>query len=239
MADMRYFSMNGEVPFGGMPPVYIMAASQQGLPPGTPAPGPPQLIPIFPRPDLGIIPGWQPWQEPPGVIPPPYSAPPPPPPPARPVASASSSAAPPLPPGGNIPGTKQPLVTASGQGYIFPKNHTTLHIIESNFPPWDKPGGTFFWRSVLAPPTLTLKELIEQVAPETGPKGEKATSRGITECLESGDGVWLKASEFWIGEKGDNDAMKKKVGQALAKVGWDEGRGTTSRPVWLAVAVVY
>ncbi|WEW60481.1 hypothetical protein PRK78_005968 [Emydomyces testavorans] len=232
MGDMRYMTVNGEVPFGGMPPYFIAAMGQQhGLPPpfmAAPPGAPLQFFPVFPRPDLGAIPGWQPWQEPPGVIPPP---PPP--------AADPPKAAPPCPPGANIPTTDNPLVLPSGQGYIFPQAHTTLHVLESNFPPWERPGHPFHWRAFRVPTTLTLKELIEQLCPDKGPKGEKVTSRGITECLELGDGAWLKASEFWIGDKGDNDAMKEKVKQSLAKVGWDEGRGTKARPVWLAVAVVY
>ncbi|EAS36569.3 uncharacterized protein CIMG_01923 [Coccidioides immitis RS] len=240
MADMRYMTVNLEVPFGGMPPCFVAATGQQhGVPPVAQA----QFIPVLPRPDIGAVPGWQPWQEPPGVIPPPYNAAPP---AAAPPAAAAASpppptpTSPPLPSGAHIPTTTdKPVVLPSGQGYIFPQTHTTLHIIESNFPPWENPGRPFHWRSFLAPITLTLKELIEQICPDKGPKGEKVTSRGITECLELGDGAWLKGTEFWVGEKGKGDAMKGKVGQTLSEIGWDESRGTESRPVWLAVSVAY
>jgi hypothetical protein len=85
-----------------------------------------------------------------------------------------------------------------------------------------------------------LKELVELVCHPEGTDGQIAVSRGIVECLEIGDGTWLKGSEFWIGHgKGNEDAMKNKVEQTLAKVGWDDKRGTQSRPVWIACCLMF
>ena len=100
--------------------------------------------------------------------------------------------------------------------------------------------GSFRWRPFHVSVSLTLKELIELVCHPEGPDGKKAAGRGIVECLEVGDGTWLKGSEFWIGnDKGEEDAMKTKVGQTLAKVGWDDKRGAQSRPVWIACCLVF
>ncbi|KAI1917445.1 hypothetical protein LOZ39_000437 [Ophidiomyces ophidiicola] len=247
MAELRYITVDGSVPFDGMPPDFLARSGQQhGIPQRyilVPA-QPPQVTPVLPQPDLGAIPGWQPWQAPPGIVPPPYHAASPLPPPSEapdptPAPTPAPSTGPPLPPGAYIPTTTDtPLVLPSGQGYIFPSSHTTIHVFESNFPPWDHPGRSINFRSFCTSPTLTIKELIEQLCPQKGPDGKKVKSRGITECLESGDGVWLKGSEFWVGEKGNSDSMKAKVDRALAKIGWDASRGTTARPIWLAVSIV-
>ncbi|KAF3490958.1 uncharacterized protein GIQ15_00475 [Arthroderma uncinatum] len=143
-----------------------------------------------------------------------------------------------LPAGAFPPSSNRPLVLPNGQGYIFPQKHTTIHIIEAFAAPWNNPGGTFQWRSYRVPPTMTVSELIDQLCPTHGPDGRKATAQGITECLEVGDGSWLKGSEFWVGgARGGDENMKRRVSQTLAAVGWTDQRGTAAPPVWITISI--
>ncbi|GBF60397.1 hypothetical protein TMEN_2829 [Trichophyton mentagrophytes] len=177
----------------------------------------------------------------------PASSPPRAPNPSPTAAQAPSPASPPaaapaqgrrLPSGAYLPDSERAMVLPTGQGYIFPKKHTTLHIIEAFTAPWDNPGGTFQWRSYRVPSSMSISELIDQLCPTKTPDGRNATSRGIVECLEIGDGTWLKGSEFWIGgRRGGDDNMKRRVSQSLTAVGWTEQRGTVAQPVWITINI--
>ncbi|KAK2873426.1 hypothetical protein FQN49_002384 [Arthroderma sp. PD_2] len=143
-----------------------------------------------------------------------------------------------LPAGAYPPSSDHALVLPNGQGYIFPQKHTTIHIIEAYTPPWDNPGGSFQWRSYRVPSTMIVSELIDQLCPTKGPDGRKATARGITECLEVGDGSWLKGSDFWIGgTRGSDENMKRRVSQTLAAIGWTDQRGGAAQPVWITINI--
>ncbi|KAM5445930.1 hypothetical protein MaudCBS49596_006999 [Microsporum audouinii] len=158
-------------------------------------------------------------------------------PPSRPPPAAQSQASR-LPTGAYPPNSDRALVLPNGQGYIFPQKHTTIHIIEAYTAPWDNPGGTFQWRSYRVPSTMTVSELIEQLCPTKAPDGREATARGITECLEVGDGSWLKGSDFWVGgHRGSDDNMKRRVKQTLATVGWTDQRGAVAQPVWITINI--
>ena len=89
------------------------------------------------------------------------------------------------------------------------------------------------------PTSLKIKDLIPLICPHTGPEGKPLKSRGIVEVLENGNGIWLKSTEYWIGEKAKGDGtMQRRVEQTLGEVGWHERRGTDgSRPVWLCLIV--
>ncbi|KAJ9291631.1 hypothetical protein DTO021C3_988 [Paecilomyces variotii] len=259
----RYITLDGQPPLGGLPP-NVAAAMQhrarESPPPYTAAPAPsatqppPQhghpvainIIPeatvcYVPRPIIGANPSWQPWT--PLVI---TRTPPNAPScschdtnPAKQPPAASNN--PPFPPGSNMPGTtdSHPVTLSSGAGYIFPTNHTTIHLIEPNFLPCAHPPRQFKWRVYKVPTTLSLSELIEKVCVVDCPEGKTAV-KGIVECIELGDGCWLRGPEFWMGKgKGEEDAMKGKVKKTLASIGWDEKRGSVAKPVWLAVVVEY
>lgn len=256
-APRRYITLDGQPPLGGLPP-NVAAAMQhrarESPPPYTPASAPPAVqasphpvVINVPRPIVGAIPGWQPWTGlTTGLMPaniitstanntpicccqksePPKQPP--------------SSNNPSIPPGGYIPGTTDsPLTLSSGAGYIFPTNHTTIHLIEPNFLPFAHPPRSFKWRVYKVPTTMTLSQLIEQVCVVNCPQG-KTPVKGILECIELGGGHWARGSEFWIGKgKGEEGAMKEKVKKTLESIGWDEKRGSVAKPVWLAVVVEY
>lgn len=115
----------------------------------------------------------------------------------------------------------------------------TVHLIESTVAPWDKPGMQFSWRPFTATTTVKIKDLVEAVCPKLAPEGKKVTSKGITTCLENGEGVWLKDQEFWTGDMSKDDAaMKRRVEQTISEVGWSGDRGG-GRPVWLVCMMTH
>ena len=245
MSHTRYVTSDGLPPFGGRPPGY------NGPPPPPPysASGhdnanrpamPESIVYVVPRPDIGGIPGWRPWDN--GPEPPTNMAPPA----STNTVVPSSATHPPAPPGGNLPGTaNNPLVLGGGLGYIFPPTHTTIHVIEPGYLPSDNPRGSFRWRAFKVPTAISISDLIEQVCQlsEAQIKDKKSdddiVSKRIVECFETGGGAWLNGSEFWTGDgKGEGLAMKRKVAQSLGEIGWDQRRGASSTPVWLASSVV-
>ncbi|KAL2014089.1 hypothetical protein VTN00DRAFT_1614 [Thermoascus crustaceus] len=184
-------------------------------------------------------------------------------PPALPALSSTSvhstSSQPPLPPGAYAPGstsdtdTDTALVLPSGLGYIFPKSHTIIHIIKHDFLPFTfnnnqtNPHCPFKFRAFKIPTTLTVAELIEQICPvninknpHPPPEGNSKVivAKGIVECIEVGDGKWVRGAEFWVGE-GQGNGEEGRVGKTLEEIGWDGRRGTRMGPVWVATRVVY
>lgn len=121
-----------------------------------------------------------------------------------------------------------------------PSPVATIQVVDSNTPPWEKPGIVFRWRAHHVPTSLKVKDLIERLSPDNGPDGKKITSSGIAECLEGSDGAWLKVSEYWIGEKGKDNVMKRRGEQTIGEIGWNETRGSgKTPPVWISCLVVY
>ncbi|EGE01889.1 hypothetical protein TEQG_00932 [Trichophyton equinum CBS 127.97] len=268
MAEMRYISPDGGPPLGGIPPQDFALLPAFHVPhfmaypfviQNPPPPGPPPASAPTPAPAAGapatapapqiILPQTFTFNVPPPAPVPmvPASSPPRAPNPSPTAAQAPSPPSPPaaapaqgrrLPSGAYLPDSERAMVLPTGQGYIFPKKHTTLHIIEAFTAPWDNPGGTFQWRSYRVPSSMSISELIDQLCPTKTPDGRNATSRGIVECLEIGDGTWLKGSEFWIGgRRGGDDNMKRRVSQSLTAVGWTEQRGTVAQPVWITINI--
>ena len=70
---------------------------------------------------------------------------------------------------------------------------------------------------------MTIKELIRQL----GCPGRNDEQKGIVECVNQGDGRWLKGRVFRLSEERSEGTLKR--------IGWDASRGTTREPVWLAV----
>ncbi|EFQ97549.1 hypothetical protein MGYG_00590 [Nannizzia gypsea CBS 118893] len=261
MAEMRYISPDGGPPLGGISPQDLAFLQPFHIPPfvgypftaQNPPPGPPPAPASVPTPPelRGQVFLHQTFTT---NVPPPAAAPmAPAPAPAQapntspPAAQTPSPARPPaaipglarrLPSGAYPPDSERAMVLPTGQGYIFPKKHTTLHIIETSTAPWDNPGGIFQWRSYRVPSSMAVSELVDQLCPTKTPDGRDVTSRGIVECLEIGDGTWLKGSEFWVGgRRGGDDNMKRRVTQSLTAVGWTELRGTVAQPVWITMNV--
>ncbi|MCJ1480834.1 hypothetical protein MMC06_000989 [Schaereria dolodes] len=112
-----------------------------------------------------------------------------------------------------------------GIGYIFPQNHTIFHIVTGNHLPWECPGARFRFSVFRTPTLITIQELIEQASTES----DDNPARGITECIEVGDGSWRRGSSFTLND--DPDRLK----QTIKSLGWDESRGTIAKPVLLAL----
>ncbi|OAL75223.1 hypothetical protein A7D00_0821 [Trichophyton violaceum] len=261
MAELRYISPDGP-PLGGMPPQdfaflqafriphFMAYPFIQNPPPGPPPASAPAPAPAAdaPAPQVILHQTFTTNVPPPAPAPmAPDSSPPRAPNPSPTATQAPSPASPPaaapaqgrrLPSGAYPPDSERAMVLPTGQGYIFPKKHTTLHIIEAFTAPWDNPGGTFQWRSYRVPSSMSISELIDQLCPTKTPDGRDVASRGIIECLEIGDGTWLKGSEFWIGgRRGGDDNMKRRVSQSLTAVGWTEQRGSVAQPVWITLNI--
>lgn len=242
MSSPRYITIDGRPPCGGIPSgvTFIPRA-------GAPNPmssnggfmGSGVIGVIMPRPDVGHDPNWQPWQNVPGL------------PTASTTTTTNTPAAPrpaitaPTPSGSNVPTTDKPLRLPSGMGYVFPKSHATIHVIEPGYLPYEKPRGTFQWRVYKVPTIMSVAEFIEQICELSHEQKQKkktmkdVVSKRVVECVELGGGIWGRASEYCIGEgKGKDAAMKKAVELNLAKISWDESRGTTSPPIWVATQVV-
>lgn len=243
MAPVRrhYLTLNGQPPNGGFPPGWIPPAAVQPVAPPQPvAPlpspyvHPPYVPPTYgppcipPRPDYGygfgsflpgpalvaprpdtvcLSSGYLPfWAMEPGLPGPP--APPPPPPPG-------------FPRGTYIDGAT--VRFESNMNYLFPEQHTVIHFFLDGFKPWEHQGMTHTWAAFKVSTMMTVNELIRQLRC----KENNEELDCISECIEVGDGVWLRGSSFKLGEDNSN--------QTLEALGWNEARGTVSKPVWLAL----
>jgi len=153
-------------------------------------------------------------------MPPPLVVPPPSPP--APSPSPASEERPKDPPGAKLEGAKVSLDDGTST-YIFPEQHTRIHLMGFEHQPWDHPGEQFKFTVHKTPCMMTIKGLIRQL----GAPGEGDEQRGIVECINVGDGRWIKGSVFKLSD----DKSKQK----LEEIGWNESRGTTREPIWLAV----
>ncbi|KAI9890118.1 MAG: hypothetical protein M1814_004517 [Vezdaea aestivalis] len=200
---------NGGYWYGNGPPPDSAPPPWGAPPPPFPGPvayGPPQLPPQAPQaPSPGYTP-W-PWQfgQPPPVAPP---APGPVIPPHMPLPPVQLS-------GPNV---------MPGANYLFPTEHTSLHIVQAPCAPWDLPPGTPFpFHIYRCPSSLTIKGLLSSL----GVEGEPYRI-GVSECLELGNGSWTKGTTVMANEE--------RAEKQLEWFGWDESRGTGPKPpVWLMV----
>ncbi|MCJ1323257.1 Dishevelled associated activator of morphogenesis 2 [Xylographa vitiligo] len=207
--------------FSGPPPPYIPPPAYTAYPvhiveitpPAPPSPAPPPYggylpwapFPTYPVPVI---------QVPVGFYPPPSPPPPPSQPPARPQPTE--------PPGAKMDGAKIEFDDGIST-YIFPEDHAIIHFVNFEHQPVDHPGEEFGFTVHKVPCFMPIKELIRRL----GCPGTHDTERGIVECLETGDGTWMKGSTFRLHE----DRSK----QRLEDIGWTKSRGTDRKPVWLAV----
>ncbi|CAD6564718.1 MAG: hypothetical protein ASARMPREDX12_002394 [Alectoria sarmentosa] len=221
--ETRYFTLNGNVPNGGVPPGR-MFASVAGLPFG-PNPG---HQPFSPGPFGG---GYGP--------PPPYHGPQenrngggyppyhptlhpgtPPPAPRAPSAPASYGSGY-EPPGQYIDGH---MLHGDGWSYITPSEHTTMHFVGDGTRPCDAPNGYyprhFNFSKHKVPTMMTVKDLIKRLG---APAGEH---NGITEMEELGDDRFTAGVTI---TQGSEDAKK-----TLAEMGWTQMKSEAG-PIWIVV----
>ena len=203
-----------------------------GQPPQAPAPSfspppPPysaSVLAVPPRPDYGYVEvRWNhvwPMQPAPPPLPTPAASAPRPPPRQAPLPTTNNVASK-LPPGMQLDGTYIGL--PNGLNYIFPEKHTVLHVIAGCHHPWEHPGSKFGFTRHKVPSMMTVKELIRQLGATEGGDDKN----GVTECIEVGDGTWIKGSTFL--QKHDQSK------QSLETLGWDGSRGANKKPVWIAL----
>ncbi|KAI9676821.1 MAG: hypothetical protein M1817_006660 [Caeruleum heppii] len=186
---------------------YYTADGAPPLPPA--APPPPYTSAPGPGPPQGAYVGPFP-PVPPFAV---FHPGPPPPPPPRPAPAPA-----PVPDG---PRTGVP--TPPGFGYLYPGENTNIHVFVANYLPYETPNQEASFRIFKAYSKMTVKELITTL----GGRGGNDKKCGVTECLEQGYGKWAKGSTVFRSD----EAAKR----TLASMGWDQQRGESRMPVWLAL----
>ncbi|KKA23472.1 hypothetical protein T310_2538 [Rasamsonia emersonii CBS 393.64] len=143
-----------------------------------------------------------------------------------------------------------------GFGYIFPEHHTTIHLIEPEYLPFnhhqDHQSRPFRFCAYNVATSLTVAEFMRRACfyhhhhrsgkhtgiMDPGAAGDRVYAYCITECIELGDGRWGRGQEFCIAAGGGDRCLQAEVQSlTLADVGWDETRAT--KPVWIATTVVW
>ncbi|MCJ1475058.1 hypothetical protein MMC13_003718 [Lambiella insularis] len=226
--EVRYITPHGGPPSGGRPPgmpcrMPARAPTLSIFPEPPPPPyssSPPPLLAHTSLPAAIPFTGFYPWSHfvpwPAALIPiatgAHHQSPVSPPPPARPED----------PPGAKLDGAKIEFDDGIST-YIFPEHHTIIHLVAHGHQPWEYPGERLTFTVHKVPCSMPIKELIRRL----GCPGVYDHERGVVECHEVGGGVWLKGSTFRLHE----DQSKQRI----EEVGWTPSRGTTRKPIWLAV----
>lgn len=220
MASRKYYvTLNGQPPNGGVPPG--TAFFGQVATPDPPAPPPYQpLVVVAPAPPPATL-TIQPLPSLAFFVPVAASAsasPPPPPSPAPPPAQPSETY--------EIPGIMMDGATfvQDGKAYIFTENNTIINFLHDGTRPFDGGQGSILKFAALKVPTLmTVADLIRRL----GVPKDDNDRFGIVECIEQGNGYWAKGITYILSA----DKSKK----TLQEICWDESRGTTHKPVWIAI----
>lgn len=137
----------------------------------------------------------------------------------------------------------------NGATYLFPEKMVTIVFINNNFQPWKNPGVPFEHTTHYIDCSSTVRHLMGQLGiPTTAPN-----VWGIVEAEELGGGRW-RALEKVLPldlecEKNKYKALLPNVAedklsalvgedpgmQTLESLGWNTTRGTSRKPVWVAV----
>ncbi|KAL9602961.1 MAG: hypothetical protein Q9219_001486 [cf. Caloplaca sp. 3 TL-2023] len=125
------------------------------------------------------------------------------------------------PPGAALLGQAAP--NFEGVDYLYPRDHTVLHIILDKFMTLDPTTRLPKWEARLFPTGLTVRELIKQL----GAPDEDENKYGVTEVHELGNGRWAAGQTVLLG----SEYSKKTLGE----IGWSETRGFAAKPVWLKI----
>lgn len=214
-ARRHYVTTSGQPPNGGVPPGTVFFGQPQTD--NTPPPPPYHLsmmispphavapLPTYVAPALCALPEW--------------------------FASVDCSAPPPLPADPPAASFEIPGVTHDGESfvqnglaYLFPENHTMIHFLHDGTRPFDRPqGSTPDFAALKVPTLMTVADLMRRLGVPT----DDDDRFGVTECIELGNGYWMKGTTYILGEK--------KSQRTINEIGWDESRGTSSKPVWIAI----
>ncbi|KAL8778589.1 MAG: hypothetical protein Q9203_001970 [Teloschistes exilis] len=204
---MQHFrTLNGDPPNGGLPPGTVFYTVPASAPPFSALPPGYYIHTYYAHTDPQ---GWlPPQQEPPS---------PPPPPPSPPAPTPSQW----TPPGAELFGQPAPRFEEAIH-YLYPKDHTVFHVI------WDRhmqlgPNSRPEFAAKMFPTGLTVRELIQRL----GAPDDDDTKYGVKEIHELGDGRWVAGQTILLDSP--------RAAKTLREVGWDERRGTSTKPVWLQV----
>ena len=152
----------------------------------------------------------------------------------------------------DVPGEKlggKTLKLDDGSTFLFPTKTMTIHWISHSHQPWLWPNVTFGFTVHQVDCNWTVKQLIQQL----GVKPNATNKHGVAQCLEAGNGIWVKGKTFvpvdqnhevnLLFEKLDKKIEKPKLkalvpddgcGKRLEEVGWGDKVGTAEKPIWLA-----
>lgn len=113
-----------------------------------------------------------------------------------------------------------------GENYMFPPQHTILHIFNKASPIWEPKyaGQGLAFKMFKVATSFTVGQVIERVIKKDA---EGCVGWSVTEVVECGEGVWKKGSSVGYGTD--------KAKGSLAGMGWGVKRGAVLPPVWLVV----
>ncbi|KAL8840596.1 MAG: hypothetical protein Q9170_001282 [Blastenia crenularia] len=221
----RYYrTLSGQPPNGGVPPGTIFYPVQQQSPP-------PYVLHHTAA--QMMAPTWYPPQPPQQAFspPPPYvMRPSQPPAPSQQFVYHTPAFSPPqpappapqwAPPGATLLG--QPAPNFEGVGYLYPKDHTVIHVIMDKFMDLNTTLRLSKFEPRLFPTGLTVRELIKQL----GAPDEDEAKYGVMEVHERGDGKWTPGQTILL--------SSEHAQKTLREIGWSETRGFASKPVWLKI----
>ncbi|KAL8735609.1 MAG: hypothetical protein Q9166_000778 [cf. Caloplaca sp. 2 TL-2023] len=128
-----------------------------------------------------------------------------------PQANYQSTSTPPEPPGARFDGQ---MFEVQGVPVLFPLKKAVFHIMDSKFPLGQRDGKM---RPYVYFTNVTATDLFGSLGIQTG----------VREWHVTGSGTFAKSQTILV-----NDARASKT---LEDIGWCDGRGFTSKPVWLEV----
>ncbi|CZT14322.1 uncharacterized protein RCC_00299 [Ramularia collo-cygni] len=121
----------------------------------------------------------------------------------------------------NPPPTLRP-----GENYMFPPEHTLLHVFNKAAPIWNSKyhGQGLAFKMFKVATSFTVANVIERVLKK---KGDECAGWCATEVVEQGEGCWAKGTSIpWGSDKAKG---------TLGSMGWGVKRGGEGPPVWLVV----
>lgn len=120
------------------------------------------------------------------------------------------------------PTTNQPASGGAGcepgYTYLFPAEHTKIHVLKTAMPPWQLPANTAVEsKAYRVPVSMKLQEILKAF----GANGRTASKNKCYEITQGMGGGWYKGLCF---SGDDKEWMKKQI----KDVGWDASR--TGKP---------
>lgn len=123
-------------------------------------------------------------------------------------------------PGINLKNSSGGVGAEPGYDYLYPTEHTKVHVLFSKEPPWHN-DGRYHMRTFHVPCNISTKEMMQQF----GCDNEDKEKNAVIELAKGSDGRWFKGLVL----QGSNKDMMKK---SLADIGWNTDRGTKEDVVY-------